>query len=100
MTLGKVKKVLIVAPLSTLEMVWLDEIFSVCMHRTALILHGSSDKRRELLAQNADIYVINHDGLKILKKELMDRKDIDLVIVDEAAAYRNGETERYKVLSR
>jgi len=42
MSLGKVKRCVIVAPLSTLEMVWLDEIFSVCMHRTALVLHSSA----------------------------------------------------------
>jgi SNF2 family DNA or RNA helicase len=100
MSLKLVKRVLIVAPLSTLEMVWLDEIFSVCMHRTAIVLHADSAKRKSLLAREADIYIINHDGLKIVSKEIAARKDIDLVIVDEAAAYRNAETERYKVLER
>lgn len=100
MSLGKVKRCLIVAPLSTLEMVWLDEIFSVCMHRTALVLHSSADKRRELLAKEADFYIINHDGLKILSREIAARKDIDLVIVDEAAAFRNAETGRYATLKK
>src|SRR3954468_3089347 len=32
-----VTKTLIVAPLSTVEDVWQDEVFNVCMHRTAVI---------------------------------------------------------------
>ena len=100
MSLGKVKRCVITAPLSTLELVWLDEIFSVCMHRTALVLHSSADKRRELLAREADFYIINHDGLKILSNDIAKRKDIDLVIVDEAAAFRNAETGRYATLKK
>ena len=91
---GLVKRVLIVAKLSTLEQVWLNEIFDVCMHRTALVLHADADKRRELLKREVDFYIINHDGLKILSK------DIDLVIVDEASAYRNATTDQYKVLEK
>lgn len=98
MRLGVIKRALIVSPLSTLEQVWLNEIFDVCMHRTALILHNSADKRKELLAREVDFYIINHDGLKIIAKEVIARNDIDLIIVDEAAEYRNGETDRYAVL--
>jgi SNF2 family DNA or RNA helicase len=100
MRLGKVKRVLIAAKLSTLEQVWLNEIFDVCMHRTALVLHDNADKRRALLAQPVDFYIINHDGLKILEGDLIARKDIDLVIVDEASAYRNGQTAGYRTLEK
>ncbi|HLF66054.1 MAG TPA: DEAD/DEAH box helicase [Gammaproteobacteria bacterium] len=93
-----VKRCIIVAPLSTLEMVWLNEIFDVCMHRSALVLHANADKRKELLAREVDFYIINHDGLKILGKEIAARKDINLMIIDEVAAYRNAETDRYKTL--
>lgn len=98
MSVGKVKRVLIVSPLSTLTFVWLNELFDVCMHRTALVLHADAEKRRDLLAREVDFYIINHDGLKIIQKDLAKRKDIDLIIVDEAADYRNGRTDRYKVL--
>lgn len=98
MKIKAIKRVLIVSPLSTLEQVWLNEIFDVCMHRSALILHGSADKRKELLSREVDFYIINHDGLKIIAGDVAKRKDIDLVIVDEAASYRNGQTDRYAVL--
>jgi len=98
MQLGRVKKVLVVAPLSTLERVWLDEVFLWTMHRSAVVLHGSREKRLQLLDTDADIYVINHDGLAVIASEIKDRDDINLTIVDEAAAYRNGGNERYAVL--
>lgn len=96
---GYVGKCIIVSPLSTLELVWADEIFSCLMHRSCVILHGTREKRFELLASDANFYIINHDGLKIIADELVKRKDINLIIVDEAAAYRNGKTARYKVLA-
>jgi len=98
MLLGRVKKCLVVAPLSTLERVWLDEVFLWVMHRSAVVLHGSREKRLKLLDSDADIYVINHDGLAVIADEIKDREDINLTIVDEAAAYRNGQNERYAVL--
>lgn len=99
MNQGYVGKVLIVSPLSTLELVWADEIFGCLMHRSAVILHGTREKRFDLLNSDAQFYIINHDGLKIIAGELPKRKDINLIIVDEAAAYRNGKTARYKVLA-
>lgn len=98
MSKSAVTRTLIVSPLSTLELVWADEIFNVLMHRSYTILHGSRKKRLARLEQDFDFYIINHDGLKVIDKELKARKDINLVIVDEAAAYRNGSTARYAVL--
>ena len=100
MSLGVIKRVVIAAKLSTLEQVWLNEIFDVCMHRTALVLHADAAKRKAMLAQEVDFYIVNHDGLKILADDIVKRKDIDLIIVDEASAYRNAQTGQYKVLER
>ena len=100
MTMGLVKRVLIISPLSTLEMVWQNELFDVCMHRTSTILHGSAEKRFDNLAQEVDFYIINPDGLKIVASEIMKRRDIDLVIVDEASDYRSAQTGKYEVLEK
>ena len=100
MHLGIIKRAIIVSPLSTLEPVWRNEIFDVCMHRSAVILHGSADKRKELLAREVDFYIINTDGLKVIEGEVLKRKDIDLVIVDEASDYRNAQTTKYATLKR
>lgn len=100
MSLGLVKKALIISPLSTLKRVWQDEIFHTTMHRSAAVLHGSAESRRKNLAKDVDFYIINHDGLDIVAKEVAARKDIDLVIVDEAGVYRNHATRRYKTLKK
>lgn len=89
---------LVVAPLSTLERVWADAIFQNFLgRRKVVVLHGSAQKRRELLAGDADFYVVNYDGVEILQKELALRNDIRMAIIDEASAYRNRTTERHRV---
>lgn len=95
---GRVGKCLIVAPLSTLDQVWGDEIFNFIMHRTAVVLHGSAERRHQLLAADVDFYIINFEGLEIVAEELKRRKDINLYIVDEAAKYRNSKNVSYEVL--
>lgn len=95
-----IHKVLVVAPLSTLERVWMDDIYKFVMHRVGVVLHGTKEHRLRMLASDADFYIINHDGLATIEQEVRARKDIDLVIVDEGAAYRNATTARYKVLQR
>jgi SNF2 family DNA or RNA helicase len=102
MKTGRVRKVLVISPLSTLASVWQNDIFETLPHRTAAILHGSAAKRLKYLAIDADFYILNHDGLKIndLRAEIMKRPDIDLVIVDEAGMYRNPTADKYKSLAK
>lgn len=95
---GQVSRTLVVAPMSTLEQVWLQAAFSIIMDRKAVVLKGDADRRRELLASRADIYIVNYEGLPIIAGEVQKRADINLIVVDEAAAYRNGTNDRYKVL--
>jgi SNF2 family DNA or RNA helicase len=93
-------RLLVVSPLSTLERTWADEIFNHFPHLTTAVLHGTRVRRANLLAGEADIYLINHDGVKILADELIKRQDIDTIIIDEIAAFRNSGTERWKVLHK
>ena len=95
---GAASKVLIISPLSTLERVWGDAIFSQFYHRKAVILHGAREKRLSLLQSEADFYIINHDGFGIILPHIQGM--FDLVIVDEAAVLRNPSTTRFKQLNR
>jgi SNF2 family DNA or RNA helicase len=99
MLAGEIKRVLIVAPLSVLD-VWSTELFDVTMHRKALVVYGDAEKRRALFDTDADFYIINPEGLEIIAGQLAKRKDIDLVIVDEAADYRNATTNKYEMLRK
>ena len=99
--LNKLTKALIIAPLSTLERTWADEIFNHFPHLTCAVLHGTREKRLKLLKQHdVDIYIINHDGVSIVEKALRQRQDIDLIIVDEIAqCARNASTDRWKAIN-
>ena len=106
---GKECRCLIVAPLSILRVVWETSIFTHFMGtRRAVVLHGSAAKRRALLAEQVDFYIINPDGITIgvpdrsgspltgLAADIAAREDIRCVIVDEASAYRSSQTRRHK----
>ena len=92
---------LVVAPLSTLERVWADAIYQNLLgRRRCVVLHGSAAKRAESLAEQADFYIINYDGVEVLQKQLEARTDIRMCIIDEASAYRNRTTERHRLARR
>jgi len=99
---GRVRKVLILSPLSTLQSVWQNDIFDTLPHRSAAILHGAKEKRLKYLGIEADFYILNHDGIKIadLQTAIMKRPDIDLIIVDEAGMFRNPSSGKYKALAK
>lgn len=96
----KVTRMLIVCPKSTMSSVWENEVFThLLAKRTVAVLSGDRARRLRQLAEPADIYVINHDGLKVVEAELRKRTDINLWVVDEAAAFRNSQSQRHKLLA-
>jgi SNF2 family DNA or RNA helicase len=88
--LGVAKKLLVVAPLSTLKFVWMKELRVTMPEIKVAVLHGTRAQRLKMLSTEADVYIINHDGLKSIALELHNRKDIDAMIIDELAVYRNN----------
>jgi SNF2 family DNA or RNA helicase len=87
---GMCGKLLVVAPLSTLHFTWAAEVFKIGLNRKVAVLHGTKKQRLEALASEADIYIINHDGFKVIAKEIEARRDIDCLALDELAVYRNN----------
>ena len=57
------------------------------MHRTSQVCHGTADKRRTIINSNYDFVIINYDGVAIIKEDIR-KIDFDLIIVDEANAYK------------
>lgn len=93
-------RLLIVSPLSTLERTWADEVFRHFSHLSVGVLYGTKDRRQKVLAGDYDIFLINHDGMAVIEKELIARTDIDTVVVDEIATFRNASTGRWKTLNK
>jgi SNF2 family DNA or RNA helicase len=107
---GQDFRALIVCPLSIMQRVWGDAIFNHFLgNRTFAILHGDADKRSRELAQKVDFYIINFDGVGVgshtrgkieldgFSKQLAQRNDIQLAIIDEASAYKDATTNRHKI---
>lgn len=95
---GVAKKALVVAPLSTLVDVWEREVFESLYHLKVSVLHGTKAQRLKALEQEADVYVINHDGVGVVLNELKAKK-FDVIIIDELGAYRTATTKRWRIMN-
>lgn len=96
LSVGEVRQVLIVAPLSVCSHVWKREIDAHFRHRKAVLLTGMSAAHRRAACRlrDADFLIINHDGLHIVQDDVRP----GMVIYDEATAVKTVNTRRWKAL--
>ena len=95
---GVIKRILIVAPLSTLTVVWGRELYHHLPHRAFKVVTGDRKKREELLATpGCQYFIINHDGFTNMQDVLT---NFDLVIYDEATALKSPSSQRYKMFAK
>jgi SNF2 family DNA or RNA helicase len=92
---GLAKRMLIIAPLSTLTPVWERECFNLMLKRRVTVLYGAKDKRLKLLAENHPIAIINHHGLKVMGAAI-EQAGFDIVVIDELATFRNRQTDLWR----
>jgi SNF2 family DNA or RNA helicase len=97
MNLGLVKRVLVVCPLSIMKSAWQNDLFKFACHRSCDIAYGDKKKRAKIIEGGAEFVIINFDGLAIVQ-ETIAAGGFDLIVVDEASAYKNVTTERWKIL--
>lgn len=111
---GQIRRALVVAPLNVCYEVWPAEIakWDEFSHLRWVILHGDDKERARL--QDADIYLINPEGLQWLvdakvtevrKKKVVkvDMKrwlayNFDVIVIDELSKFKHPSSIRYKVL--
>jgi SNF2 family DNA or RNA helicase len=94
----RIRRALIICPLSIMDSAWRADLFKFAMHRTVDIAHGPADKRRAIIRSPAEFIIINYDGVEIVADEIA-RGGFDLIVIDEANAYKNAQTKRWKVLN-
>jgi len=92
-----IKRVLVICPLSIMKSAWQQDLFKFAMHRSCSIAYGDAKTRKKIIAAGAEFVIINFDGLAVVKQEIIEGK-FDLIVVDEANAYKNVMTDRWKVL--
>ena len=99
MNAGFIKRVLVLCPLSIMASAWEADLFKFAMHRTCAIAHSySKEKRIDAVRSGAEFVICNFDGLDIIKDEVKDG-GFDLIVIDEANAYKNVATKRWKTLN-
>lgn len=97
MKLGVIKRVLVLCPLSIMKSAWQQDLFTFAMHRSCVVAHGTPATRAKAVKSSAEFVIINYDGVATVKDEIISG-GFDLIIVDEANAYKNAQTRRWKVL--
>lgn len=98
MSIGDIKRVLIVSPLSIMHSAWMTDIFKIAMHRTAAVAHGSKTTRQKVINGDFEFVIINYDGVPIMEKEMQGK--FDLVVADEANFVKTATTRRWKALNK
>jgi SNF2 family DNA or RNA helicase len=99
MKLGIIRRVLVICPLSIMFSAWQADVFKTAMHRKVGVAHGDSSKRKKVIASDYEFVVINFDGVNIVAEEIT-KGGFDLIIVDEANAYKTATTKRWKTLAK
>jgi len=97
---GEVRRVLVLCPLSIMHSAWVGDINRSVIHRSVVVAHHAQASRRiEMIQQDYEIVIANYDGLNLIASEVNADGRFDLVIVDEANAYKNPSTRRWKTLA-
>lgn len=96
---GAVKRVLVVCPISVMVRTWADEFFQVNPAIKVSVLYGTKAERERIAANDAQVHIINYDGLKVIENEIR-YNNYDLVIIDECTTYGEAKTTRWKVADR
>jgi SNF2 family DNA or RNA helicase len=97
MKLGKIKRVLVLCPLSIMKAAWQQDLFKFAMHRSCSVAHGDAKTRKKIIEAGSEFVIINFDGLAVVKDEIA-AGGFDMIVVDEATAYKNPSTTRWKIL--
>ena len=98
MSIGAVKRVLIICPLSIMSCAWRNDLFNTVMHRRVGIAHGTRQQRIKVLNEKSDYVIINYDGVEVVRDEIM-AAGFDMIILDESTAIKNAKSKRWKMIN-
>jgi SNF2 family DNA or RNA helicase len=99
MNKGLIKRVLVICPLSIMYSAWQADIFKTAMHRTVAVAHGDNSKRKKVISGEYEFVIINFDGVATVEDEIS-KAGFDLIVIDEANAYKTVSTKRWKTLAK
>ena len=82
-----------------MDSAWRADLFKFAMHRNVDVAYGSREKREAIINGVAEFVIINYDGVEIVA-DVIANGGFDLIVIDEANAYKNAQTARWKTLNR
>jgi SNF2 family DNA or RNA helicase len=82
-----------------MDSAWRNDLFRFAMHRRVDVAYGKPEKRKEIIRGDAEFVIINFDGVEIVA-DAVAQGGFDLIVIDEANAYKNPQTKRWKILSK
>ena len=95
MNLNKIKKVLVICPLSIMYSAWQGDIFNTAIHRTTAVAYGSADKRRKLIHNNYDFTIINFDGVGVVQEDIKEADYDSFQILENNSMYDAEDKNNY-----
>ncbi len=89
---GKIKSVLIVAPLKVADHTWPEEIagWDFARSLTFSVITGSENERRIAVRQKVNLHIINRENLVWLQQYWGRRWPYDMLVYDEASRLKGG----------
>lgn len=95
--IGEIRQVLVLCPKSIVRTAWLAEVVESFPHLTATVLvHADPLVRRRKAQSLSNIHIANYNAVEICYDEMVGR--YDLIVIDEATAYKKYGTRRWKFL--
>lgn len=100
-TQRKIRRVLVICPVSIMGSAWQADVFKFAMHRTCEIAHNSkAEIRRKIVRSDVEFVITNYEGVGIIGDAILEDGRFDLLIIDEANNYKNVHTTRWKQLAK
>lgn len=99
---GKGDRLLVLAPLSILDVSWVQDCNKFLPHLRVAVSHNAKTREEVLSSSFYDVVVTNHDAVNWIVK---DKKHLELIkgkfthiAIDEFPAFKNASTDRSKAL--
>lgn len=96
----EVSRVLVIAPLRVATNTWPSEIkkWDHLKDITYSVAVGTEAQRKAVLAEKADIYIINRENVQWLIEKSGIPFDFDMVVIDELSSFKSNQAKRFKCL--
>jgi SNF2 family DNA or RNA helicase len=94
----QVRRVLVVAPKNVALFTWPAEIekWDHTQKLKYTVIHGHN-KKMERLQTDAQVYIINYDGLPWLAENYHSAPEFDMLVIDESTYVKNTDAKRFEI---